>query len=198
MLQSNHETNERKGWNSMQSILVVEDDRELNRGIQYMLEKEGYRTVGAYSMSKAKEIVLKTEVHLILLDVNLSDGEGFTFCHWVKSKYEVLVIFLTARDLEEDAIKGYELGAEDYVVKPFSMKILLKKIAVVLKRKIETGDRVFSDKFLKIDFGRAKVEVKGNNCAVTPTEIKLLQEFLANRGRLLTYDMLLVHHCLNN
>ena len=71
---------------------------------------------------------------MVLLDVNLPDGEGFSFCQWVKKQREVPVIYLTARDMEEDALAGYESGAEDYITKPFSMKILLRKIEVILKR----------------------------------------------------------------
>ena len=100
-------------------------------------------------------------------------------------------MFLTARDLEEDALRGYELGAEDYVTKPFSMKILLKKIRVMLKLVSEEADNVFDDGYLKADLSKAKVEVNGKPCALTPTEFKLLQVLLENRRQLLTYNILL-------
>ena len=111
----------------MQKVLVVEDDWELNQGICYALQGEGYRTECAHSLEEAKKACLKEDAALILLDVNLPDGEGFSFCSWVQSRKRTPVLFLTARDLEEDVLKGYELGAEDYVTKPFSMKVLLKK-----------------------------------------------------------------------
>ena len=119
----------------MRKIMVVEDDRKLNRAVCYALEKDGYGVVSSYCIEEAKAAWLRGGVELILLDVNLPDGEGFVFCKWVKEQAAVPVLFLTARDLEEDALNGYELGAEDYVTKPFSMKILLKKIDVILKRK---------------------------------------------------------------
>lgn len=175
----------------MQSILVVEDDWELNKSICYMLKKEGYETLGAHSIGQAKEIYVNSQVQLILLDVNLPDGEGYTFCDWIKTKDTTPVIFLTARDLEEDALKGYSLGAEDYVVKPFSMKILMKRIDVVLKHNKANKTQIYLDDYLGIDFIKAKVEVKGKDCPVTPTEIKLLQTFIENRGRLITYEVLL-------
>ena len=100
-------------------------------------------------------------------------------------------MFLTARDLEEDALRGYEFGAEDYVTKPFSMKILLKKIRVMLKLVSEEADNVFDDGYLKADLSKAKVEVNGKPCALTPTEFKLLQVLLENRRQLLTYNILL-------
>ena len=108
----------------MQTILLVDDDYELNESITYMIRQEQYEVSCAYSIKEARERYHAQEPDLILLDVNLPDGEGFTVCKWVKERKDVPVLFLTARDLEEDALRGYELGAEDYVTKPFSMKIL--------------------------------------------------------------------------
>ena len=177
----------------MQRILIVEDDWEMNQGICYILWEEGYDTVSAHSIAEGKEVyeTYGERVDLVLLDVNLPDGEGFKFCRWLRGRAHVPVLFLTARDLEEDALKGYELGAEDYVTKPFSMKILLKKIGVILKRSGEEQGRIFDDGFLRIDFTRARAEVNGQVCAVTPTEFRILQEFIAHRGQLLTYEVLL-------
>lgn len=175
----------------MQKIMVVEDDRKLNRAVCYALEKDGYGAVSAYCIEEAKAAWLQGGVELILLDVNLPDGEGFTFCKWVKEQAAVPVLFLTARDLEEDALNGYELGAEDYVTKPFSMKILLKKIDVILKRKGSDGHQCFDDGFLKVDFEAAKTRAGGQECVLTPTEFRLLKQFVTNRGKLLTYEVLL-------
>lgn len=175
----------------MQKIIVVEDDRKLNRAVCYALEKEGYGVVSSYSIEEAKAVFLQGGVQLVLLDVNLPDGEGFEFCKWVKTQAAVPVLFLTARDLEEDALNGYELGAEDYVTKPFSMKILLKKIDVILKRTETEGHLYFDDGFLKADFEAAKMEAGGQECVLTPTEFRLLRQFVTNRGKLLTYEVLL-------
>ena len=175
----------------MQKIMVVEDDRKLNRAVCYALEKDGYGVVSSYGIEEAKAVWLRGGVELILLDVNLPDGEGFVFCKWVKEQAAVPVLFLTARDLEEDALNGYELGAEDYVTKPFSMKILLKKIDVILKRKGTDGHLWFDDGFLKVDFEAAKTRAGGQECVLTPTEFRLLKQFVTNRGKLLTYEVLL-------
>lgn len=175
----------------MQRILVVEDDWEMNQGICYVLKENGYTAVSAHSIAEGKEAYETQGAELVLLDVNLPDGEGFTFCEWLRERSRVPVLFLTARDLEEDALKGYELGAEDYVTKPFSMKILLKKISVILKRNGGEQARIFDDGFLRIDLTRARAEVKGEACPVTPTEFRILQEFLAHKGQLLTYEVLL-------
>ena len=175
----------------MQKILVVEDDREMNQGISYVLEEDGYRTISAHTIAEGRDAYEKNGADLILLDVNLPDGEGFGFCRWIRERSKVPVLFLTARDLEEDALLGYEVGAEDYVTKPFSMKILLRKISVILKRSGEEQGPVFDDGFLRLDLLRAKAEVKGKACSVTPTEFRILKELLAHRGQLLTYEVLL-------
>jgi len=169
----------------------VEDDWEMNQGICYVLKENGYTAVSAHSIAEGKEAYETQGAELVLLDVNLPDGEGFTFCEWLRERSRVPVLFLTARDLEEDALKGYELGAEDYVTKPFSMKILLKKISVILKRNGGEQARIFDDGFLRINLTRARAEVKGEACPVTPTEFRILQEFLAHKGQLLTYEVLL-------
>ena len=103
----------------------------------------------------------------------------------------IYILFLTARDLEEDMLRGYELGAQDYVTKPFSMRVLLKKIDVILKREKKDAGQIFDDGFLYLDLLGARAEVNGKSCPVTPTEFRLLKEFIAHRGQLLTYDVLL-------
>ncbi|HBI62410.1 MAG TPA: DNA-binding response regulator [Lachnospiraceae bacterium] len=175
----------------MEKILVVEDDRELAQGICYALQKEQYHTIASSSICEAEAVFLQEGAELILLDVNLPDGEGFSFCRWVKARREIPVLFLTARDLEEDALYGYESGADDYITKPFSMKILLKKVRVNLKRTQDAVRTGFEDGFLMVDFDRARVEAGGKECNITPTEFRLLRQFIENKGQLLTYSVLL-------
>ena len=175
----------------MQNILIIEDDPDLNQTIGYALEKAGYGVFRADSIRKAETIFVREKICLVLLDVNLPDGEGYTFCRWAKAQREVPVIYLTARDLEEDALEGYESGAEDYVTKPFSMKILLKKLDVVLKRLTPAGSLAFQDDHLRMDLEQARLYVDGRECSVTPTEVRMLRLFLLNRGQLLTYEVML-------
>ena len=162
----------------MQNILVVEDDSDLNQAICYSLKKSGYAVCGVTSIEKAKQMFNRNQIDLILLDVNLPDGEGFSFCQWVKKQKEVPVIYLTARDMEEDAQTGYESGAEDYVTKPFSMKILARIIDVILKRTVLVSQLIFEDGYLSIDKDNVKVSVKGRECSVTPTECRLHRQFI--------------------
>ena len=175
----------------MDRILVVEDDRELNQGICFALQQAGYETESAYSTQEAKLAGLQQEYSLMILDVNLPDGEGFGFCKWIMEHRKVKVMFLTARDLEEDVLSGYELGAEDYVTKPFSIHILLKKIAVILKRETENPRNIYEDGYLRIDFDRVKVEIEGKECMVTPAEFRMLRLFIEHAGQLLSYNVLL-------
>lgn len=179
----------------MYSILVVEDDRELNGALCYALKREGYQTRAAFSVSEAWKLYEEKCPDLVLLDVNLPDGEGYDFCRELKKREKnpgqagLPVLFLSARDLEEDVLKGYDMGADDYVTKPFSTKILLRKIHTVLKR--TGGEERFDDGYLSVDLTNAKVCVDGEPCAVTPTEFRLLKALISHKGQLLTYEVLL-------
>ena len=174
----------------MIKILVVEDDLEMNQGIFYILEKEGFSTVSVCTIADARKQYRENTIQMVLLDVNLPDGEGYIFCKEIRENGKVPVLFLTARDLEDDALKGYEVGAEDYITKPFSMKILLKKIELILKRK-EQKQQIFEDGHLRINFTTAKADIEGKECILTPTEFRLLQELVFHEGQLLTYEILL-------
>lgn len=175
----------------MRKILIVEDDRELNQGISYALHQGGYLAIPAYSLKEAQERYIKEGADLVLLDVNLPDGEGFEFCRWMRGRYGTPAVFLTARDLEEDVLKGYELGADDYITKPFSIHVLLKKIDVILRRQEKHPGKVYDDGFLRIDFDKAQVCCKDRICTVTPTEFRMLRLFIDHAGQLMTYSVLL-------
>ena len=109
-------------------ILVVEDDRLLNNTLCYNLSAAGYEVDATLTKSVAERFCRKQEYDLIVLDINLPDGNGFDFCRDIKeSRPDTAVIFLTANDMESDMLKGYELGADDYVTKPFPMSVFQKK-----------------------------------------------------------------------
>ena len=133
-------------------ILVVEDDLALSAGLCFELDAGGYLTVAAYTVRKAVQLLENEEFALVLLDVNLPDGNGFELCREIKNKKQQLpVIFLTANDLEEDVLNGFDLGAEDYVTKPFNMNILLRRVEVALRRgkkEQNTDKNQWSDGFL--------------------------------------------------
>lgn len=174
----------------MFTILILEDDTELNQTITYALEKEGYRVLSAHTCREAESLASDGALNLAILDVNLPDGDGFAFCKQLKAKKQVPVLFLSARDLEEDVLNGYESGADDYVTKPFSLKILLKKVYVILSRK-SPGAIIYDDGFLKVDFELGTVRKGTRECLLTPTEYRILKKLIENKGKLLTYAVLL-------
>ena len=135
-------------------ILVVEDDRLLNNTLCYNLSATGYEVDAALTKSVAERFCRKQEYDLIVLDINLPDGNGFDFCRDIKeSRPDTAVIFLTANDMESDMLKGYELGADDYVTKPFPISVFQKKVAALLSRmKKSAGGDCYNDGNLLIDF----------------------------------------------
>lgn len=163
---------------------------ELNHTICTALQKEGYRVYSGYTCGDGQALAASHTFDMAILDVNLPDGDGFGFCKWIKARSNISVLFLSARDLEEDVLTGYEIGAADYVTKPFSMKILLKKISVILSRERKKSN-VYDDGFLKIDFELGLVQIEEKNCSITPTEYRILKKLIEHKGQLMTYSVLL-------
>lgn len=172
----------------MCTILIIEDDNALRSGLEYDLAAEGYSVVSAENGRTALERLDSTDI--ALLDVNLPDMEGYELCRKMKNRKNIPVIFLTCRDMEQDELNGFNSGADDYVTKPFSLPVLHKRIAAVLKRVESSGD-VYSDDFLNIDFTKFTASVCGKKIAFTPTEYRLLKIFTSSRGTVLTRQMLL-------
>ena len=149
----------------MKRILVVEDDLALSTGLCFELDAAGYASLAAYNCAKACYLLEQEALDLALLDVNLPDGSGFDLCRKFKeAKPDLPVIFLTANDLENDVLNGFDMGAEDYVTKPFNMQILLRRVEVALRRAgsataAPAADK-WSDGWLTLDFS-ALTAVRG-------------------------------------
>lgn len=177
-------------------ILVIEDDLALSAGLCFELDNSGYITVAAYNCRKAEQLIGEDLFDLVLLDVNLPDGDGFDLCRMIKQvRPELPVIFLTANDLEQNVLDGFDLGAEDYVTKPFHMQILLRRVEAVLRRAGNTSAGTsagrWSDGFLTLDFA-ALTAVRGKEkLSITPNEYKLLRVLTENAGKILTRQLLL-------
>ena len=121
----------------MAKILVVEDDLALSAGLCFALDESGHLTAAAYTCQKARQLLKTDRFDLVILDVNLPDGNGFDLCRECKSSTpERPVIFLTANDLEQDELNGFDLGADDYITKPFSIQVLKRRVEAVLRREI--------------------------------------------------------------
>ena len=175
-------------------ILVVEDDRLLNNTLCYNLDTAGYVVDSALTKSAASNFLTKQDYDLIVLDVNLPDGNGFDFCREVKERRpDTAVIFLTANDMESDMLKGYELGAEDYVTKPFPMSVFQKKLSVVLGRlaKQSGGGDCYEDGALSINFSEMTASLSGKALVFTPLEYRLLKILTKNPQNVLTRQVLL-------
>lgn len=176
----------------MKKILVMEDDEILNAGLCYNIQKKEMLPVPVYSIKDAKEKLKEASFDLILLDVNLPDGNGFDFAKEAMPKYSTPFIFLTAHNLEEEIIKGLQLGADDYIVKPFSIKVVMEKIQVVLRRCYSgRKEENYSCGNLLIDMKNHIVMKKDERLSLTPTEFELLEVFVENREQILTKDLLL-------
>ena len=185
------DTLKRKGRDTMR-ILVVEDDRLLNNTLCYNLNTMGYTVDAALSKQIAVTFIDKQSYDLIVLDVNLPDGNGFDFCREVKERHpDTAVIFLTANDMESDMLKGYELGADDYVTKPFHMSVFQKKLAALLDRIArQSGGDYYDDGILFIDFTEMVATLFGEPIIFTPLEYRLLKVLIKNPKVVLTRQVL--------
>ncbi len=147
------------------TIGIIEDDRLLSRSLKVVLEKEGYRTLQVYTKKDAGQILQGTE-ELLLVDIGLPDGNGMELYHTLMKKWnrKIPAIFLTARDEEQEMLKAFDLGAEDYVVKPFSMKVLLKRIEVAFRRNRgeDAGEQILKCRNLNL-YPQRKKAVSGEN-----------------------------------
>jgi len=175
-------------------ILLVEDDFALAMGTEYALQSEGYEVDCADTLEKAR-VLLKEDLSLILLDVMLPDGNGYSFCKEVRQKgMEVPIIFLTAVSEEANVVQGLELGADDYVAKPYRVKELLSRIAANIRRYKKSsgqGDRVCvfgKHTFLPDEF---RLLCDGKTVECTGSELRLLKELIHNEGIVLTRSTLL-------
>ena len=181
----------------MERILVVEDDLALSTGLCFELDAAGYVSQAAYNCRKARYLAQQEEFALALLDVNLPDGSGFELCREIKNRNpQIPVIFLTANDLEEDVLNGFDLGAEDYITKPFNMKILLRRVEVAIRRgsalpEQRDGGECYQDDFLQLNFAALTAIRGGEKLAITPNEYKLLKVLTANAGKVVTRQILL-------
>ncbi len=174
-------------------ILVVEDDRLLNSTLCYNLTTVGYQVDAALTKADAIGQTEKQNYELIVLDVNLPDGNGFDFCREIKERRpDTAVIFLTANDMESDMLKGFELGADDYVTKPFPISVFQKKVSALLSRITkQSGGDFYDDGNLLINFSELTAALSGQAVTFTPLEYRLLKVLTSNSKQVLTRGQLL-------
>lgn len=174
----------------MQKILLVEDDRSIVDNLSEFLCGEGFAVENVSGQQAALDILKKEKFDLILLDVSLSDGNGFAVCSAVKAEYDLPIIFLTASDDEYSTVTGLEIGADDYVPKPFRPRELVSRIKTVLRRTQKTGGVVRFGNFT-VDTVKGTAQKDGADLYLSALEYRLLLVFINNRGAVLTRNKLL-------
>lgn len=173
-------------------IFVLEDDEAIGIGLSYTLESEKYEVTLVKTVAEAKKTVENEEFDLYILDLTLPDGNGYEVCSLIKSKGDLPVIFLTAYDDEINVVMGFELGADDYISKPFRVRELLARVKSVLRRySKDNADGIVKIGELSVNTAEARVLLRGEEVILTAMEYRLLLSFVNNRGTVLTRRKLL-------
>ncbi|MDU1003683.1 response regulator transcription factor [Clostridium butyricum] len=180
-----------------EKILIVDDEEHIVELLDFNLKNSGYETFIATDGIEAVRIAKEEKPNLILLDLMIPGMDGFDVCKEIKKDKEMKntsIIMLTAKGEELDKILGLELGADDYITKPFSVRELLARVKAVLRRtasfNVEEND-IYESKNLKVDFERHEVKIQGNKVDLTLKEFELLQILIKNKGKILKREMLL-------
>jgi len=176
----------------IQNVLVVEDEVGIAENITYALKTEGYDVVWCSTAEKAREQQLLNDFNLIIMDIGLPDGNGFDFCKEIRRTSTIPIIFLTARSSEIDRVVGLEIGADDYVVKPFSPRELCARVRAVLRRSVPSISES-ETKPVQFDVNSERHEIRyhGTSLDLSRYEYRLLELFIQQPGRVFTRDQLM-------
>lgn len=176
----------------MKKILLIEDNEAIIMGLKYSLEQENFQVISAKTAKESKEKLDNKNIDIVLLDVSLPDGNGFEICKEIKEKNDIPIIFLTAQDEETSIVLGLDLGADDYIVKPFRTRKLISRIKSVLRRygKKEENN-IIQYKDIKIDTISAKVYKNNKEIIFTSLEYRILLMLFTNQNKLITREQLL-------
>lgn len=174
----------------MYNILLIEDDRPLNKAISVYFKKEKFYVLSTFSGQEALDILFQNNLDLIILDINLPDLSGFDLIEQIKIiNSNIPILILSACDLDSAILHGFNLGAEDYVTKPFNIEILHKKINVILKR--NTKNTFYKDDHLFFDKNTSKLVTDNKEIKLTPLEFKLLSLFLENQNQIILKETII-------
>ena len=169
-------------------ILLVEDDFSLQNGIFFKLSKENHEVICADTVVGAIDLLSEGNFHLAILDINLPDGSGLDICRYIRQHSpSTFVLFLTAQDTETDIVMGYDIGADDYLTKPFSIAVLVGKITALSRRTTERPTMIE----ISLDTSRQMAVVRGERKSLTRNEMRLLSVFMENPNQIITKDRLL-------
>lgn len=174
----------------MAKILLVEDDNSLAIGIMYTFKEEGFECIHAQNVKSAREL-FNNSYDIIVLDVELPDGNGFEICQEIRSKSDVPIIFLTSYDDEVNIVMGLDMGGDDYVTKPFRLKVLMSRIKANIRRRNPVKNNIIKAGDLKIDTELCSAYVDDVKLELTATEFRLLTFFLRNSNKTLKRSVIL-------
>ena len=175
-------------------ILIVEDNEAIYEGLKFSLEHENFSVIIAKNIKEAKQEILKNIYNLIILDIMLPDGDGIELCKNIKANLDIPVIFLTAKDSEGDIVKGLNVGADDYIVKPFRIGELVARINNAL-RKYKKNENIIKIEDITIDTEKMKIYKNSNEVILTNLEWRILNTLLNSRGNIVTREKLLTLAC---
>lgn len=180
----------------MSKILLLEDDKSLNRGISLKLQKEGYEVYSAFGVTEAEELFRINPMDLIISDITMDDGNGLDFAREIRKQSDVHIIFLTALDQEVDIVNGYDVGADDYITKPFSLMILISKVNALMRR-IESSQQEKDDvrelcaEDIRMQCAQMKVYKGNEELNLSKKEIQLLHYFLEHPEQIISKEQIL-------
>lgn len=173
-------------------ILLLEDDESLRRAVSFKLTKEGYHVLTAPDIKTASALYRKHHPPLLLCDISLPDGSGLDFCRKIRQESDVYILFLTSYDTEQDMIKGYDAGADDYIAKPFSLSVLVSKVNAMMKRRFPPEqEHVIRSGAIELFPEESRAKKDGAYLTLTANEYKLLSCFMENPVHILSKNKLL-------
>lgn len=171
-------------------LLLVEDNDVILKGLKYTLEQENFEIDISKNIMSAEEKIDTEEYDLVIIDITLPDGNGFDLCKYIKEEKDLLVIFLTAKDEEKDVVMGFDLGADDYIIKPFRNRELISRIHNVLRRYGKDKNEIINGN-IRIDLEEKRVYIKEKEVVFTSLEYKILVLLYSNIGKTVTRERIL-------
>ena len=175
----------------MYTILIIEDDEAICKELQMLLEKQGYEAVCWNLQEDIKELVKTLDPHIILLDINLPQMDGFTICSQLRSFSKVPIIFVTSRNTDMDELCSMQMGGDDFITKPYNTSILLARIAALLKRSYEWKDQNLTHNGVTLDVAMSRVGYQNNARELTKNEVKILHYMFQHKGEIIPREDLI-------
>ena len=175
----------------MYTILIIEDDEAICRELQMLLQKQGYEAICWNMQEDIRELVKTHDPHIILLDINLPQMDGFTVCSQLRSFSKVPIIFVTSRNTDMDELCSMQMGGDDFITKPYNTSILLARIAALLKLSYEWKDQNLTHHGVLLDVAMSRIEYQNNTRELTKNEVKILHYMFQHKGEIIPREDLI-------